>query len=87
MHLEEETIPGSVSWQSSLEAAKKLFFGKQGKASCRATRKSTTKSRIKEMADNEGYSDSFIENSTFRVDSEYFNGGNNVSHVICVNLW
>ena len=73
-HLKEEAISRSVSWQSSLEAARKENLEKKGKPSRRTTTTDTMKSRTCERADEEGSGNSSNENSTFCAGSEYFNG-------------
>ena len=71
---------------TSLEAARKEI-AQIGNASQRTTTTITKKNRTDEIADKQGPCKSSVENSTIRVDSEYFNGGENVSRVIYVSPW
>ena len=86
MHLKEEVISRSASWQSSLEAARNEILEKREKQAIER-RKKTTKKRSNESAINESPFNSSIKNSNFHSDSEYFKGGDNVSRVICVIPW
>ena len=86
-HFKEETSSRSASLKSPLEAARKKILEKKGKPSRRTMRTNTTKSGTHESADEKGGGNSSNENRTFRDDSEYFNGGDNVTRVICVSPW